>query len=164
MTTSSQDGLDCAAVTAIPKHLSYFTSWKFLTRTTTRLIWNFRGLCSPLLVWIQAHRRFLSIRASIVIVTASSTSAQLWHMLLSFTFHLLSWVTCPHLPLKNCYSTCAQKVEIQKYLVNSTSDDLPVIIEIVTLTLECALHGNAQSNANLCKDSVQKIFSFCILL
>lgn len=59
---------------------------------------------------------------------------------------------------------CAQKVAIQKYLVDSTNDNCPVMTEIVALSLECVLLGSADSSVKLCKGSVQKAVSFCILL
>ena len=55
-------------------------------------------------------------------------------------------------------------MKIQKYLVDSTNDDLTVVTEIVALTLECTLFENAENNVKLCKDSAQKIFSFCICM
>lgn len=85
---SSQDGLDYPTVTTNPKHLSSLPSQKFFTHITICLCGTSRSyLCSPSLVRIQAHRRFLSIHTSTIIVAASSTSAQPWHMLLSLTFH-----------------------------------------------------------------------------
>lgn len=49
-----------------------------------------------------------------------------------------------------------RKVEIQKYLVDRTSDYHPVITEIVAVTLQCVL-GSAERNVMLCKASIPQV-------
>ena len=74
------------------------------------------------------------------------------------SFAIVSHTSTPNFKeLLSCHvPTMYQKVEIQKYFVDSTNDYHPVITEIVAVTLQCVL-GSAERNVMLCKASIPQI-------
>lgn len=75
-----------------------------------------------------------------------------------FSFTIVSHTSTPNFKELLSYHvpTMCRKVEIQKYLVDRTSDYHPAITEIVAVTLQCVL-GSAERNVMLCKASIPQV-------